>query len=101
MHVIGGKWKLILLANLAQGPVRFGELSRRMPECSEKMLIQSLRELEQDGLVHRKQYPEVPPRVEYSLTNEGHELLPALHEMRKWGKQFIINRLGEKTPGLV
>jgi DNA-binding HxlR family transcriptional regulator len=86
LQVIGGKWKQIILFHLAQEPcLRFGELKRFIPEVSERMLTRQLRELEADGLVHREVYREVPPRVEYSLTEHGCGLLPVLLKIREWG----------------
>jgi DNA-binding HxlR family transcriptional regulator len=97
LHLLGGKWKLILLANLAGGPLRFGELKRRLPQCTEKMMIQSLRELEHDGLVLRTQFVEVPPRVQYELTPDGIALLPVLGGLRDWSRAYLQHRLGERA----
>ena len=71
LKAIGGKWKILILWNLLDQTRRFGELRRRLPGISERMLIQGLRELEKDGIVHREQYPEVPPRVEVFACPEG------------------------------
>lgn len=86
-EVIGGKWKALILWELHERPVRFGALKRRMPEVSEKMLIQQLREMEADGLVHREVFHEVPPRVEYSITEVGAELNQALGPLADWGER--------------
>ncbi len=87
--VIGGKWKPKVLFHLAQGEVvRFGALRRAVFGITEKMLIQSLKELEKDGLVKRKVYREVPPRVEYSLTELGKSFIPVLNAMYDWGKSY-------------
>ncbi|WP_280263112.1 winged helix-turn-helix transcriptional regulator [Nocardia wallacei] len=94
MDVIGGKWKSLILWELeAHGVRRFGELRRNLPGVSEKMLIQQLRELEEDGIVHREVYREVPPRVEYSLTELGSRLNRALEPLGAWGKERIT-RIG-------
>lgn len=85
LAVIGGKWKPIILWEMAKGVVRFGQLKRVIPEITQKMLTQQLRELEEDGIIWRKVYPEVPPRVEYGITEYGKTLRPILDEMGKWG----------------
>lgn len=85
---IGGKWKVAILWALRSGTVRFGELKRRIDGISEKMLIQQLRELEQDKLVTRHMFYEVPPRVEYSLSKWGTSLNTALADLADWGERF-------------
>ncbi|WP_404800006.1 winged helix-turn-helix transcriptional regulator [Actinoalloteichus fjordicus] len=87
VDVIGGKWKVLILWALDSEPRRSGELRRMLPGVSEKMLIQHLRELETDGIVHREVYAEVPPRVEYSLTETGTALNSALAPLGEWGRQ--------------
>jgi DNA-binding HxlR family transcriptional regulator len=86
MTVIGGKWKPIIIWQLHESYLRFGELQKKVPGVTQKMLTQQLRELESDGIIHREVYPVIPPRVEYSLTEHGRTLLPILEEMAKWGK---------------
>ena len=89
MMVIGGKWKPKVLFHLAQNEVvRFGALRRGVIGITEKMLIQSLKEMEKDGLVNRKVYRQVPPKVEYSLTNLGKSFIPVLNAMFEWGKSY-------------
>jgi DNA-binding HxlR family transcriptional regulator len=88
LEIIGGKWKPLILWELAQRPVRFSELKRRVPGISEKMLIQQLRELESDGIVHREIFHEVPPRVEYSITEFGTTLNKALEPLCEWGEKY-------------
>ena len=89
LAVIGGKWKPIILYHLSLAQaVRFGELRRGMHDVTERMLTRQLRELEADGLIHREVYREVPPRVEYSLTEMGRSLIPLLLQMRAWGVDY-------------
>src|SRR4051794_41675295 len=85
LAVVGGKWKPIVLWRLSGGPRRFGELRRLVTGISEKMLIQQLREMEGDGIVARKDFREIPPRVEYSLTPLGVSLTEALKPLCGWG----------------
>jgi DNA-binding HxlR family transcriptional regulator len=97
MDVLAGKWKSLILWELdTHGRRRFGELRRGLPGVSEKMLIQHLREMEEDGLVHREVYREVPPRVEYSLTGYGKSLNAALGPLGEWGSQRIA-RIGAEV----
>lgn len=86
LQVIGGKWKSIIIYHLGQARVlRFGELKKIMPNITEKMLTQQLRELEADNMVLRKVYRQVPPKVEYSLSKFGETVIPALETLREWG----------------
>ena len=85
LTVMGGKWKPLILFHLTQGPQRFGELRRLVAGISEKMLIQQLRELVSDGIVDRQDYRELPPKVEYSLTDFGKGLATALAPLCEWG----------------
>jgi DNA-binding HxlR family transcriptional regulator len=89
LAVVGGKWKPIVLWHLAPGPRRFGELRRMVTGISEKMLIQQLRELEADGVVVRRDFREIPPRVEYSLTEFGVSLGRALKPLCDWGREHM------------
>ena len=89
MDVIGGKWKVIIIHHLLDGTKRFSELRRLIPQVTQRMLTLQLRELERDGAVHRKIYAQVPPKVEYSLTEIGKTLKPVLLVMHDWGKAFI------------
>jgi len=85
LHLLEGRWKLLILFNLFGGKVlRFSDLERAIPGVSQKMLIQQLRRMETDGLVHRTVHPEVPPRVEYRLTDWGQSLCPTLDSLLKW-----------------
>ncbi|HKU95944.1 MAG TPA: helix-turn-helix domain-containing protein [Vineibacter sp.] len=87
LAVIGGKWKAVLLWEIHQQPRRFGELKRLVPGISEKVLIQHLREMEADGLVHREVFQQVPPKVEYSVTKLGASLDEALIPLANWGSK--------------
>lgn len=98
VDVIGGKWKLRILWRLSQRTHRYGGLRRAIPEISEKMLYQQLRQLEADGLVRRTAYPEVPPRVDYALTARGRSLVPVLNEVAAWGVQHLADRLARPEP---
>lgn len=89
LQLIGGKYKALLLWHLSGKTLRFSELRRLVPEATPKMLTQQLRELEADGLITRKVYPVVPPKVEYSLTQRGESLFPILQAMYVWGSQLL------------
>ncbi|MCF6471284.1 helix-turn-helix transcriptional regulator [Nonomuraea sp. MG754425] len=98
MDVVAGKWKCLILWELHNyGTRRFGELRRGLPGVSEKMLIQHLREMEEDGLVHREVYREVPPKVEYSLTEHGVSLNAALALLGPWGTERMRRIGAEKV----
>ena len=86
LSVIGGKWKPVIMWILKDGKKRFGEIKGMIPSVTQKMLTQQLRELEDDGIIHRKVYAVVPPRVEYNLTEYGLTLLPVLKAMAEWGE---------------
>lgn len=86
LDVLGGKWKVFILSYLAEhGTLRFGELKRLIPKVTQKMLAQQLKELEEAGLVNRRVYAQVPPKVEYRLTAHGQTLCPVLRSLREWG----------------
>ncbi|MGA9288166.1 MAG: winged helix-turn-helix transcriptional regulator [Anaerobacillus sp.] len=86
LDVVCGKWKAVLLLELVERPLRFSEIKKVIPRIPHQTLIKHLKELEQDGLLNRKESGDVPPKVEYSLSSYGYELAPLLHEMEKWGK---------------
>jgi DNA-binding HxlR family transcriptional regulator len=86
IEVLGGRWKAHIIWHLLRGTLRFGELRRGLPGVTQKVLTQQLRELEADGVVSRKVFAEVPPRVEYSLTERGKSLKPVIDAMCRWGK---------------
>ena len=92
LELIGGKYKALILWHLSEGKLRYSELRHRIAGATPKMLTQQLRELENDHLVHREAYPEVPPRVEYSLTALGESVLPILVAMRDWGADYLKSR---------
>lgn len=93
MHVIGGKWKAILInAIYHTSPARFGELKRSVIGITQSMLTSQLRELEEDGIINRKIYAEVPPKVEYTLTEFGLTLSPIILSLAKWGEEYRLNK---------
>ena len=93
LAVIGGKWKPLILWHLRDVPtLRFSALRRTMPIITQKMLTQQLRELESDGMISRTVFAEVPPRVEYTLTELGYSLKPVLDAMQRWGEQYKAAR---------
>nr|WP_154984854.1 helix-turn-helix domain-containing protein [Paenibacillus xylanexedens] len=88
MSVIGGKWKMIILYLLAaKQPVRFNEMQRQIGAITYKVLSAQLKELEADGLVTRKEFPQIPPKVEYSLTSKAQTILPVLEQLCEWGEK--------------
>ena len=91
VQLIGSKWKLLILRNLLVRPWRFNELRASLPGISQKVLTNSLREMESDGIVIRTVYPEVPPRVEYSLSELGETMRPVLDAMQRWGEEYKKN----------
>lgn len=98
LAVVGGKWKASILWHLAQETMRFSDLQRLFVDTTRKMLTQQLRELEADGLVHRKVYAQVPPKVEYSLTDRGRSIFPILEQMCQWGRDYVAGE-GDGQPG--
>jgi DNA-binding HxlR family transcriptional regulator len=93
LEVIGNKWKPMILFHLLQDTKRFGELQRLIPGVNRQMLTQHLRELEAHGIVHREIYQEIPPKVEYSLTQTGRTLIPVLEAMTEWGTKYLRGEL--------
>lgn len=89
LEVIGGKWKTLILCHLKSGTMRFSELQRAIPQITKKMLTQQLRELESDGIINRYVYPQVPLKVEYSLSETGESLRTILDMLCAWGQQRI------------
>lgn len=102
MDLIGGKWKPIILWHLGtKGTKRFSELRRLLPHVTQKMLTQQLRELEADLLVMRTVYPQVPPKVEYHLSDYGRRLMPILHMMCQWGEVYYEERQEIETDEVI
>ncbi|MBL1275694.1 MAG: helix-turn-helix transcriptional regulator [Ectothiorhodospiraceae bacterium] len=90
LEKVGGKWKLLIIFNLKQNKLlRFGELRRAIPGISEKVLAAQLRELESDEFINRKAYPQIPPKVEYSLTEKGLSLYPVLDSLALWAQDNL------------
>ncbi|MBB3114027.1 DNA-binding HxlR family transcriptional regulator [Paenibacillus phyllosphaerae] len=96
LEVIGGKWKVVILCHLILGTRRTNQLKRLMPGITQKMLTQQLRELESDGVIERKVYSQVPPMVEYTLTEYGWSLKDILDSLCKWGENHIVKVYGNK-----
>lgn len=96
LNVIGGKWKSVILFRLSEGTLRFNEMHRLLPNTTQRMLTNQLRELERDGMINRKVYAQVPPKVEYSLTELGWTLEPLLANLWDWGKTQILPRMSEE-----
>ncbi|MGP7818571.1 winged helix-turn-helix transcriptional regulator [Niallia sp. 01092] len=88
LSVIGGKWKGVILYHLINGEKRFNELRRICPNITQRMLTLQLRELEKDGIIHREVYHQVPPKVEYSLTDFGKSIVPIILLMKDWGEEY-------------
>lgn len=88
VQLIGSKWKLLLMRNLLARPWRFNELRKNLDGISQKVLTDSLRSMEQDGIITRTVYPEVPPRVEYALSELGESMRPIINAMEVWGKNY-------------
>lgn len=96
LEVIDGKWKGVILFHLLEGTKRFNELQRSMPKVTQRMLTRQLRELEADGIINRNVYGEVPPRVEYSLTELGSTLEPLLRMLQKWGTDHLAEIIQQR-----
>ena len=92
LNMIGGKYKALILWHLTTETRRFGELRKLIPQATQQMLTQQLRELEEDNLIIRKVYPVVPPKVEYSLSDLGKSITPILDAMRDWGAEYMNNK---------
>ena len=95
-YLIDGKWKGVILYHLQEGTQRFGELRRRMPGITQRMLTKQLRALENDDLIVRKVYAEVPPRVEYTLSDTGERLRPVIDVLKRWGEDYRARQASAK-----
>ena len=93
VELVGNKWKLLIMRELLSGTKRFGEIHRQIDGISQKVLTQNLRKMEEDKIIIRQVYPEVPPKVEYSLSEIGDSLRPIITAMSNWGTEYIINNL--------
>lgn len=96
LGVIGGKWKPLILWQLKEDILRYNTLQQALPGISPRMLTKQLRELEEDGIVNRKMYPEIPPRVEYSLTAFGKTIIPVLEALAEWGLTYMDSKQSRK-----
>ncbi|MDA5109771.1 MULTISPECIES: winged helix-turn-helix transcriptional regulator [Brevibacillus] len=96
LEVIGGKWKTVILCHLTRGPMRTSELKKAMPAITQKMLTQQLRELEEDGVINRIVYHQVPPKVVYELNEFGWSLKPVLDQLCAWGEEYIKKERANK-----
>lgn len=89
MSIISSKWKVVILCHIGVEPKRFLELQRSLPGISQKVLNEKLKELEEDGLISKKTFPEVPPKVEFSLTPMGEKLVPIMQNLSEWGRDIL------------
>jgi len=100
LKVIGGRWKVLIIKELMPGVKRFGELQRALSGITQKMLTQQLREMEEDGIIHRQIYPQIPPKVEYSLTPLGESLQPILYAMHEWAVEHYSGQKSSQIKSL-
>lgn len=94
--LISGKWKILILWYLCDGPLRFTDIKKSLPNVTQKMLTNQLRSLEEDNLIYRKVYPVVPSKVEYGLTEVGMKIIPVLKSMHSYGEEYILEMNNEK-----
>lgn len=99
-RLIQGKWAVLILHHLSEGATRFNELQRKMPKMTHATLAAQLKQLEAEGLVIRKEYPQIPPKVEYSLSKMGRKFEPVLDSIRAWGTEYIQYMKEKETAGL-
>ncbi|WP_419786298.1 winged helix-turn-helix transcriptional regulator [Pseudodesulfovibrio sp.] len=101
LQIIGGKWKPIIIYRLSRdGTLRFSDIKRSIPNITQKMLTQQLRELEADAVVHREVYAQVPPKVEYSLTALGKSVMPVIEALGSWGEEYKARLADEEECSL-
>lgn len=98
MEVIGGKWKIVVLCHLSYGPKRTSEIKKEMPDITQKMLTQTLRELEEDGIITRTVFNQVPPKVVYELSELGVSLQPILDQICEWGEKYMNGEMKVSAP---
>lgn len=98
MSIIGGKWKPIILNCIGEKSLRFGKLNQLIPAISNKVLSNELKDLEELGLIERREYDELPPRVEYKLSRSGQSLMPLMHELANWGNTNLAKKLERDLP---
>lgn len=97
-RLLQGKWSILIMHHLSEGPVRFNELQRRLPEMTHATLAKQLKQLERDGLIIRKEYPQIPPKVEYCLSKIGSDFQPVLDSLEIWGEQYIAEWKAGRIP---
>ena len=90
LDMVSGKWKSLVLYHLSSGTLRYGEIRKKVEGITQKMLTQTLRELERNGLISRKVYPVVPPKVEYTITPQGKKLIPIFQSLQHWGEEMAV-----------
>ncbi|MEW8995562.1 helix-turn-helix domain-containing protein [Clostridium sp.] len=93
--IVSGKWKILILWYLSYSKLRFSDIQRKLPNASQKVLSRQLKSMEDDNIIHRKVYPVVPPKVEYSLTDVGKRLIPILEMMHKFGAEYLEEGLNK------
>ncbi|GAB6928328.1 helix-turn-helix domain-containing protein [Paenibacillus sp. JCM 10914] len=98
MAVIGGKWKVVVLCHLSYGPKRTNEIKKQLPDITQKMLTQTLRELEEDGIITRTVFNQVPPKVVYELSETGISLQPILDQICEWGEKYMDRKAKVSAP---
>ena len=92
LDMVSGKWKSLVLYYLSEGTLRYGEIRKKIDGITQKMLTQTLRDLEKNGLISRKVYPVVPPKVEYTITQSGAELIPIFQSLQAWGERVAVEQ---------